>query len=583
MSTLLSTQNLSFHNNHGLLLNDISLALIKGEKIGLIGYNGCGKSTLLKLLSHQLSPSSGAISVANQTVMAYIEQHLPTKLQSMTLMDAVLHKLPEEYRLSEGWRAELLLSEMGFKLHEKDLLVSQLSGGQHTRLLLARALIIEPDLLLLDEPSNHLDLPTILWLEKFLKQWRGSFILVSHDNTLLDNVTNCTWIIRDKSLSIFRLPCSQARIAQEEQDISAQHRYDAQQKEIDRIAQSAKQLAIWGHVYDNENLSRKAKQMEKHIVRLKDEQTEVTAGNQWVLQFSGTALRADRLCELNQLAVIPAENAPILYTVENQRIKSGDRVAIAIIGANGTGKSSLLKMIWSLSLAEISEQNAIKLHPRVELGYYDQKIAQLIDNDTLSDALKPFAPLTDEQRKMALISAGFVYTRHGQKVSTLSGGERARLLFVGLSLANYSLLMLDEPTNHIDMEGKKALAEQISQFPGGVLLVSHDRELIENSCNRFWYIHNGVLTEHHDIEAIYQLISEKEMPETLLMDKLNNLQDIPSAPLISHDDDEKLFKLIELEEKLEADLARKTNHQKPALQAQWKLEINQLKKLLKLI
>lgn len=217
MSTLLSTQNLSFHNNHGLLLNDISLALIKGEKIGLIGYNGCGKSTLLKLLSHQLSPSSGAISVANQTVMAYIEQHLPAKLQSMTLMDAVLHKLPEEYRLSEGWRAELLLNEMGFKLHEKDLLVSQLSGGQHTRLLLARALIIEPDLLLLDEPSNHLDLPTILWLETFLKQWRGSFILVSHDNTLLDNVTNCTWIIRDKSLSIFRLPCSQARIAQEEQ------------------------------------------------------------------------------------------------------------------------------------------------------------------------------------------------------------------------------------------------------------------------------------------------------------------------------------------------------------------------------
>lgn len=581
MSTLLSTQNLSFHNNHGLLLNDISLTLIKGEKIGLIGYNGCGKSTLLKLLSHQLSPSSGAISVANQTVMAYIEQHLPAKLQSMTLMDAVLHKLPEEYRLSEGWRAELLLNEMGFKLHEKDLLVSQLSGGQHTRLLLARALIIEPDLLLLDEPSNHLDLPTILWLETFLKQWRGSFILVSHDNTLLDNVTNCTWIIRDKSLSIFRLPCSQARIAQEEQDISAQYRHDAQQKEIDRIAQSAKQLAIWGHVYDNENLSRKAKQMEKHIVRLKDEQTEVTVGNQWVLQFSGTALRADRLCELNQLAVIPAENAPILYTVENQRIKSGDRVAI--IGANGTGKSSLLKMIWSLSLAEISEQNAIKLHPRVELGYYDQKIEQLIDNDTLSDALKPFAPLTDEQRKMALISAGFAYTRHGQKVNTLSGGERARLLFVGLSLANYSLLMLDEPTNHIDMEGKKALAEQISQFPGGVLLVSHDRELIENSCNRFWYIHNGVLTEHHDIEAIYQLISEKEMPETLLMDKLNNLQDIPSAPLISHDDDEKLFKLIELEEKLEADLARKTNHQKPALQAQWKLEINQLKKLLKLI
>lgn len=577
MSTLLSTQNLSFHNNLGLLLNDISLALIKGEKIGLIGHNGCGKSTLLKLLSHQLTPTEGVISIANHIVMAYIEQHLPQALQSMTLMDAILHKLPEEYRLSEGWRAELLFSEMGFTFNEKDLRVSQLSGGQHTRLLLARALIIKPDLLLLDEPSNHLDLPTILWLEAFLQQWRGSFILVSHDNTLLDNVTNCTWIIRDKSLSIFRLPCSQARVAQEEQDISAQHRHDAQQKEIDRITQSAKQLAIWGHVYDNENLSRKAKQMEKHIVRLKDEQAGITAGNQWVLQFSGTLLRADKLCELNQLSVIPAENAPALYTVENQRIKSGDRVAI--IGANGSGKSSLLKMIWSHSSVKTYKQSEIRLHPRVELGYYDQNIAQLIDNDTLSDALKPFASLTDEQRKMALINAGFVYARHRQKVSTLSGGERARLLFVGLSLAKYSFLMLDEPTNHIDMEGKKALAEQISQFPGGVLLVSHDRELIENSCNRFWYIHHGVLTEHHDIEAIYQFISAEEISKVQSAD---NLQNISSTPLASHDD-EKLLKLIELEEKLNADLARKTNHQKPALQTQWKLEISQLKQALKLI
>ncbi len=579
MSTLLSTQNLSFHNNHGILLSNISLALTKGEKIGLIGYNGCGKSTLLKLLSHQLIPTDGSITIANQVIMAYVEQQLPSELQSMRLIDAVLHKLPEELRISESWRSELLLSEMGFKTNEINLLVSQLSGGQHTRLLLARALILQPDLLLLDEPSNHLDLPTILWLETFLTQWRGSFILVSHDNRLLDKVTNCTWIIRDKTLSVFRLPCSQARQEQQAQDISAQHRCDAQQKEIDRIAQSAKQLAIWGKVYDNESLSRKAKQMEKQLVRLKDEQVDVTEGNQWTLQLSGTILRADRLLELHQLSVIPAPDAPILYTIDNQRIKSGDRVAI--VGANGTGKSSLLKMIWSSFLGSTaSTENMIRLHPRVELGYYDQSLAQLNDNDTLADALKPFAPLLDEQRKMALINAGFVYSRHNQQVKSLSGGERARLLFIGLSLAKYSLLMLDEPTNHLDMEGKQALAEQIQQFSGGILLVSHDRELIEKSCNRFWYIHNGILSEHHDIETIYQLISQQDMSS---VSNEKNGHHSPSVEIVKHhNEDELLMKLIALEDKLNADLARKSAHQKPILQAQWQAEIEILKQQLDL-
>lgn len=579
MSTLLSTQNLSFHNNHGILLSNISLALTKGEKIGLIGYNGCGKSTLLKLLSHQLIPTDGSITIANQVIMAYVEQQLPSELQSMRLIDAVLHKLPEELRISESWRSELLLSEMGFKTNEINLLASQLSGGQHTRLLLARALILQPDLLLLDEPSNHLDLPTILWLETFLTQWRGSFILVSHDNRLLDKVTNCTWIIRDKTLSVFRLPCSQARQEQEAQDISAQHRCDAQQKEIDRIAQSAKQLAIWGKVYDNESLSRKAKQMEKQIVRLKDEQVDVTEGNQWTLQLSGTILRADRLLELHQLSVIPAPDAPILYTIDNQRIKSGDRVAI--VGANGTGKSSLLKMIWSSFHGSTTlTENVIRLHPRVELGYYDQSLAQLNDNDTLADALKPFAPLLDEQRKMALINAGFVYSRHNQQVKSLSGGERARLLFIGLSLAKYSLLMLDEPTNHLDMEGKQTLAEQIQQFSGGILLVSHDRELIEKSCNRFWYIHNGILSEHHDIETIYQLISQQDMSS---VSNEQNGHHAPSVEIVKHhNEDELLMKLIALEDKLNADLARKSAHQKPILQAQWQAEIEILKQQLDL-
>ncbi|KGP44521.1 ABC-F family ATP-binding cassette domain-containing protein [Morganella morganii] len=574
MSTLLSTRNLSFHPGHTPLLTDISVALNQGEKIGLIGHNGCGKSTLMKLLSGQLTPDEGTITPANRVIMAYIEQHLPESLNTLSLADAVLDKLPAEQHLSEMWRAEMLLTEMGFDPLQWQLPVTALSGGQHTRLLLARALISRPDLLLLDEPSNHLDLPTILWLEQFLKNWRGSFILVSHDNALLDHVTNCTWVLRDGNVSAFRLPCTQAREALAQQDESDEHRHNAQQKEIDRIAVSAKRLAIWGKVYDNEALSRKAKQMEKQIDRLQDDQVELAIGSQWQLKLTGDALRADRLCAFNHLSVIPADNCPPLYVTDNVSVKSGDR--IAVMGANGTGKSSLLRMIWSQSQKpEVTlPDSTLVLHPRVHLGYYDQKLAQLNDSDSLMDALKPFAPLIDEQRKMALISAGFPYLRHQQAVSALSGGERARLLFVGLSLANYSLLMLDEPTNHLDMDGKLALAEEISRFEGGLILVSHDRELIEKSCNRFWYIDGNRLTEYHDLDQVYDAI------RALNADSGTGNSVLPAAPEQSvpvSDKEDSLAALITLEEKLAADLQRKPAHQKPVLQQQWREQIAQLR------
>ncbi|MBC4013168.1 ABC-F family ATP-binding cassette domain-containing protein [Morganella morganii] len=574
MSTLLSTRNLSFHPGHTPLLTDISVALNQGEKIGLIGHNGCGKSTLMKLLSGQLTPDEGTITPANRVIMAYIEQHLPESINTLSLADAVLEKLPAEQHLSEMWRAEMLLTEMGFDPVQWQLPVTALSGGQHTRLLLARALISQPDLLLLDEPSNHLDLPTILWLEQFLKNWRGSFILVSHDNALLDHVTNCTWVLRDGNVSVFRLPCTQAREALAQQDESDEHRHNAQQKEIDRIAVSAKRLAIWGKVYDNEALSRKAKQMEKQIDRLQDDQVELAVGSQWQLKLTGDALRADRLCAFNQLSVVPAENCPPLYVTDNVSVKSGDR--IAVMGANGTGKSSLLRMIWSQSQKpEVTlPDSPLVLHPRVHLGYYDQKLAQLNDSDSLMDALKPFAQLIDEQRKMALISAGFPYLRHQQTVSALSGGERARLLFVGLSLANYSLLMLDEPTNHLDMDGKLALAEEISRFEGGLILVSHDRELIEKSCNRFWYIDGNRLTESHDPDQVYDAI------RALNADSGTGNSVLPAAPAPSvpvSDEEDSLAALITLEEKLAADLQRKPAHQKPVLQQQWREQIAQLR------
>lgn len=565
MSTLLTAQSLRVDTAFGTLFDSLSFTLKKGDRIGLLGDNGCGKSTLLKVLDGTDSPAAGTVALAGHCMMARVEQHLPDAIYPLTMLDAVLAQLPAAERDSLRWKAETLLASMGFTPQDTALQSATLSGGQHTRLLLARALISEPDLLLLDEPSNHLDLPTMLWLEQFLQNWTGSFVLVSHDRQLLDAVTNGSWILRDKTLHYFALPCTAARIALVAKDESDALRHKAEQKEIDRVAASAKRLATWGKVYDNEDLARKAKQMEKQVERLKQSQTEVTAGSQWTLTLRGDALRADRLLEMDNLDVPPAPGLPALFRVDSARLKSGDRVAI--IGRNGCGKSSLMKLIWQQCRAEQST-DTLKLHPRVAPGYYDQTLHQLPDDAPLLDALEPFAP-NPQDRKMALISAGFPWARHGQLVNTLSGGERSRLLFVGLTLARYSLLMLDEPTNHLDMEGKEALADTLQQFEGGVLLVSHDRQLITQSCNRFWLIEDGKLSEWHDADAVFERLRESS-GLTQSVDTALPRDETPSAY------DDVLERLVALETLLAEDLARKPKHQKPQLQAQWRKEIEDL-------
>lgn len=566
MSTLLSAQSLHVDTAFGPLFNDLSFTLKKGDRIGLIGYNGCGKSTLLQVLDGTLTPNSGSVSRANHCLLARVEQHLPDALLSQPLLQVVLKKLAPGERDSLRWQAERLLAEMGFTVQQTQQQAATLSGGQHTRLLLARALIQQPDLLLLDEPGNHLDLPTLLWLESFLQTWQGSFVVVSHDNLLLDAVTNTSWILRDNTLHAFSLPCSAARQALQEQDASDALRHKAEQKEIDRVAASAKRLAIWGRVYDNEDLARKAKQMEKQVSRLKDSLTELTAGTPWRLEVHGDAVRADRLLEMENLPVPPAPGLPALFTTGLARLQSGDRVAI--MGRNGGGKSSLLRLLWR-QMQQPASEAGLRLHPRLHPGYYDQTLHQLADEASLLEALEPFEP-SPETRKRALISAGFGWARHGQKVSTLSGGERSRLLFVGLSLASYSLLLLDEPTNHLDMEGKEALAATLREYPGGLLLVSHDRQLISQSCNRFWLIDENGLSEWHDVDEVYARLRGNERLQSPAT------QTPPQSPPVDDLQEDLLERLVMLEQLLADDLQRKPKHQKPQLQALWRQEIEEI-------
>lgn len=252
MTTLISAQALQLDAHDGFLFHELAFTLRQGDRIGLIGHNGCGKSTLLGLLAGTREASAGTITQARACRLQHVEQHLPSGLAELSLHEALLAPVLDQPELH--WRVDSLLAELGFDAATAQVPVRSLSGGQHTRLLLGRALLQEPNVLLLDEPSNHLDLPSLLWLEQFLLAWRGAFILVSHDQRLLDNVATRSWILRDGRIHDFDLPCGAALAALAEADVAASARHAAEQKEIDRLAVSSARLALWGKVYDNESM-----------------------------------------------------------------------------------------------------------------------------------------------------------------------------------------------------------------------------------------------------------------------------------------------------------------------------------------
>lgn len=586
--TLLSTQALHLESNHGCLFQDLSFTLKLGDRIGLIGHNGCGKSTLLRLLSGQLEADSGTLQQAHACRMQLVEQHLPPELAALSLREALLAAVS----IDQHWRVDSLLLELGFDQQVAEVPVHSLSGGQHTRLLLGRALLHEPNLLLLDEPSNHLDLPSLLWLEQFLLGWKGAFVLVSHDQRLLDNVTRNSWILRDQKLYCFELACGAALQALDEFDVASRARHAAEQKEIDRLAASSQRLAIWGRTYDNEDLARKAKTMQKRVDKLKQEQSFVSQGAPWCLSLQGKAMAANQLLAFEAWPVRAAAHTPVLFTADQLWLKPGDKVAL--LGANGAGKSSLLRQAWQWMAARESSQG-LYYHAAAQIGYYDQSLQQLDGELDLMDALYPFVARhenarSEVARRQALIAAGFAYPRHQQKVASLSGGERARLLFLALSMASYHLLLLDEPTNHLDLQGKRELAEALTNFAGGCLVVSHDRDLIEHGCNRFWVLQDGRLEQWLDAESAYRrLYQVSQQANQQANASLNGAHAAPQQVLPVDQSgaqqqeqqlEQQLSRLCELEQLLADDLARKPKHQKPHWQQQWRSEMAHLNAIL---
>ncbi|HSG91596.1 MAG TPA: ABC-F family ATP-binding cassette domain-containing protein [Pseudomonadales bacterium] len=571
MSTLLQCRDVALTRGAKPLFRDLAFAVRRGDRVGLVGHNGSGKSSLLTVMAGTTAPDAGQVEHAHAMKFAIVEQFLPDAIAALPALDAVMMAVPAAFR-DERYRGELLLLTLGLDAAHLHRPAASLSGGQQNRLMLARAMIGDPDLLLLDEPTNHLDLATLSVFEHFLlDQPNLSWVLVSHDRRFLDRVTNRTLFLRDGRLQAFDLPFSRARDALAERDAQEARAAEAEEREIRRLRASAKRLSIWGREHDNEKFSRRARSMEKQIERLEGQRTEPSRGNPLNLELSLGDARSARLLHAEGLPIHAggSPQGPLLFEVGQLTIRPGERVAL--LGPNGAGKSSLIRTL----LGADTTGERLRISPQCRIGYYDQELDEVRDERGMALWLADRTQVSDERARQTLIHAGFPFDRHETPVAVLSGGERARLLFLVQTLTRPNLLVLDEPTNHIDIEGREELEAQLLDSGAALLVTSHDRDFIETVAQRFLLIDGGALVELSDPQH-YHAHPEggARMPSTAAA------AGEEGASAGDEDADAALVRIVEIEGLLEADLARKARFQKPERQAQWQAELERLYRLI---
>ena len=541
-----------------MLFRDLNLAISVGDRLGLVGHNGSGKTTLLRLLSGTEEPDGGDVMRKRGLRLGMVEQFLPTELGSGSALEAVARNAPDE----ELWTAQSLLSALGFAENEFQFSVRSLSGGQRNRLMFARALVSEPDLLLLDEPTNHLDLATLILFEAMILQFKGACVLVSHDRAFLDAVTSSTVFLRDERLYRFSAPYTVARHELEAMDEADARTRATEERKIDALKVSAKRLATWAKVYDNEDLSRRAKSMEKRIDRMEERKTFVTRGSPLSLDLHLGETRAKQVISVQDLSVSVYDNN--LFLVDDLLIRPGSR--IALLGHNGVGKTTFIK---ALVCAFGQEHAQIRYSPQTTLGYYDQELDEVSGQDSMLMFVRNRVQSSERNIRQRLIKAGFEYAVHDKRVSSLSGGERARVLFVVLAMRQPNFLIMDEPTNHIDIQGKEQLEAQLLASRATLLVTSHDRRFLETVTDRYLWVRDGRLLECNELQSYFD--SGSVLRERAACNPVKRL-----AVDDADQDDRLLERIVALEVKLEADRARKRKFQKPAMQAQWLLELEEL-------
>ena len=510
---LMTVQGVSKSFGMKSVLKDISLTLQQGARMGLIGVNGSGKSTLFRLIAGQMEPDEGSISLMRGTRVGMLTQEAdiqsdltvreelsrvfePVREMERRLRaleeemaqkhedEAELDRLSREYaRLTDRFedaggyewpsRIQGVLAGLGFAKGREDQPASVLSGGEKTRLCLARLLLTQPDLLMLDEPTNHLDLSSIQWLEDTLKKYRGTVLIISHDRYFMNSVCDCMAEISMRRLVQYEGNYDQFTVKRQA-DIERQIReYKLQQAEI------ARQQAIIQRyrMYNREKSIRAAESREKRLEKM--EKLERPVDEQHV-RFSFEARRrsGDDVLKVHGLA--KGFEGRRLFENFDLHLRAGDRVAI--IGPNGVGKSTLLNIIARKLKADAGE---VEFGANVDLGYYEQHQTGLDpEKDVLNELWDAF-PRLDLDRVRSVLAL-FLFTGDDvyKKISMLSGGEKGRVSLCKLMLKRDNLLLLDEPTNHLDMDSREVLEGALEDFDGTILTVSHDRYFINRVADR---------------------------------------------------------------------------------------------------